>query len=152
MSLQDDVKTLLTANATLVAAFTGGIKVYDELGVSGLSRALTPNATNATTGVIKPLIVIRERSETMTTAVRDTATQVNSYQQSVEVLLYNDKTSGFGTLETGASLIYGLLHGKKVSSMGRIYQQSGSKMERDRNFDNACSMLLVFGGAGVKRP
>lgn len=151
MSLQDDVRTLLVASSSLVTAFTGGIMVYDALGVHGLSRTLTTGAANATTGLIKPLIVIRERSQSATTAIYDELLQYRSYQQAVEIALYTDKTSGYGVLETGANTIYTLLNNKRTSSAALVYSTE-TRMERDRNFDNACIMQLVYVAYGVRTP
>lgn len=152
MSLQDEVKTLLAANATLTTAFTGGIKLYRELGGLGLNRSSFDAAFRTTTDMrLKPILVIRERDQTAAQTVTDEAAQHRSYIQSLTVYFYADRADGFSTLATAQGIVYGLLHDKRVGST-RVQWRMHTHEERDTILDYACILSSVYDGHGVLTP
>lgn len=147
MTLQDSIKTVLIASAPLVAAFTGGIKTYDEIGGLGININTYPAAFDSNMQ-LKPTIVIRERAIIPTTEIADDITQDTSFSQSVDIHFMQDRRLGWGVLETGQSAVFSLLQFKMI---GQQYTRlrSSSRMERDRGLDNACILWSVFDTFGI---
>ena len=102
MTIQDDIKTVLTANAPLVAAFTGGIKTFDELGGIGINVNSFPSAFDSNLQ-LKPLIVIRERAIIPTREIADEDSQATSITQSVDIHFMQDRRLGWGVAGNRAS-------------------------------------------------
>lgn len=149
MSLQDDVKTILVASTTLATAFTGGIKMEDEMGGMGLNRTLNPSAYESTSQKLKPTLIIRERQQVPTSTIADEDLQIRSFVQPVEIALYNDRINGYATLESAQDTIYTLLQNRKAGNLTLIWR-TNTRANRDRNHDNACILTCVYDGYGVK--
>lgn len=142
MTLQDDVKTLLTADTGLVAAFTGGIVTWDQTGGLGINRNSYPTAFDSNLQ-LKPTIVIRERAIITEAAITDEITQHTSASQSVDIHFLQDRRNGWTTLETGQMTVFSLLQFKSVG--GRHCRlRSHMRMERDRGYDNTCILWSVY--------
>lgn len=150
MSFQDDIRTQLATSAALVAAFTGGIVVYDALGGLGLNRNTYPTGFDST-GFMKPIIVIRERDIVPTPAIHDEVTQETSFMQAVQIVFYTDRKDGWSVLETGQATVYGLLADKVIGKRVLRLRNHG-RMERDRLADNACIVYSVYDGHGIYSP
>lgn len=117
MTVESVFKTLLEADATLVAAATGGIYDLTEAGHMGLNRTSTPSAWDSN-GVIKPTILVRERASNPGFNVPDDDGQVMDTRQICEVWFYHD--SSFATIATMKNRVYSLLHAKRISGAGRV--------------------------------
>lgn len=147
MTIQDDIKTALTANAPLVAAFTGGIKTFDELGGIGININSFPSAFDSNLQ-LKPLIVIRERAIIPTREIADEDSQATSITQSVDIHFMQDRRLGWGALETGQATVFSLLQFKRIGQRA-FSLRSSSRMERDRGMDNACILWSVYDTFGI---
>jgi len=130
MSFTLGIETLLEASGTLVTAATGGIHRLEDLGKLGLNRTLHPGSF--TNGIIKPTIVIRQRSNTPTYDIVDEANQLVSSRAVVELWFY--QSSGYTTIGTMRNLVYPLLHDKRVGT-GRCMWIWEVLLERDSNLD-----------------
>ena len=113
MSTQSAIKARLEADATLVATATGGIYDFDETGRLGINRGNTPAAFDATTGVIKPTVLVRLRSRNPDFVLQDDTSQYQSVRDMVELWFYQD--SGYTTIETMRDRCFALLHATQVT-------------------------------------
>lgn len=147
MTLQDDVKTALTANAGLVAAFTGGIVTWDETGGLGINRNSYPAAYDSNLQ-LKPTIIIRERAIIAVPDITDELLQETSTTQSLDIHLVQDRRLGWTVLETGQMTVYSLLQFKQIGQR-HVRLRSHARMERDRGYDNACFLWSVYDTFGV---
>ena len=111
MSIQSAAKALLEADATLLAAATGGVYDFDETGRLGLNPTLIPGAFDSTTGLIKPCVLLKLRSETPDGILQDDAEQTASISAMLEVWCYQH--SGYTTIETLRDRVYVLLQSKQ---------------------------------------
>lgn len=132
MSTATAIKTILEADATLLATATGGVWDFDETGQKGLSRTLTPAAFDAA-GVIKPCILIRQRSETPAGGLADDAAQYVSTSQVVELWIYQDR--GYATIETMRQRCFVLLHGRQVTGAFVVRWAGDVRSGRDIDID-----------------
>lgn len=147
MTIQDDIKSALTANAGLVAAFTGGIVTWDQIGGLGINVNSYPAAFDSNLQ-LKPTIVIRERAIIPTAEITDEAAQQVSVSQSVDITYLQDRRLGWAVLETGQATVYSLLQFKLIGQR-HVRLRSHTRMERDRGYDNACVLWSVFDTFGV---
>lgn len=129
-NFESGIKTILDANAALVAQATGGIYKLESLGKLGLNRTLHTGAF--TNGIIKPSIVIRQRSDTPTYDYVDEGHQVMSCRAVVELWFY--QASGYTTIRSMREKCFPLLHDKKVNN-GRCMYIWEVLLERDVNLD-----------------
>lgn len=121
MSLADDIKTILVADAGVGGVntlLTGGIYTFGELGEHGINRRDNPSAFNGT--LLKPCAVIKDRAQTPDNGIMNPDLQLVSYSQVVEIWLYNNRNAGYASLETVWNRIYGLLQGKPVGANKNI--------------------------------
>jgi hypothetical protein len=114
MSHEDDIKTALAADVTLAAILTGGFFTFDDTGREGLSRTGTPTAF-ASTGLLKPCCVVKQRSVTSDFRMVDEGGQIMSYAAVVEIWLYNDGDSAITALENASNRIYTLLQDTRTT-------------------------------------
>lgn len=126
------VKTLLTADATLMATATGGVWTFDDTGRLGLNRTLTPGAFDAT-GIVKPTVLLKARGAQPDYSVADDAGQVVAVRQVVEVWFYQD--SGFAAIETMRDRVYRLLHAKRVAGVFALRWDGDIRNQRDVEMD-----------------
>jgi hypothetical protein len=135
MSTQSVIKARLEADATLLAIATGGVWDYDETGRLGINRGNTTAAFDATTGVIKPCVLVRARSAVPDFILRDIDGQYNSVRQVVEIWMYQD--SGYTTIETMKSRVYALLNATQVT--GAFFVSWAGDIGEQFDYDlNAC--------------
>ena len=130
MNFENAVELILEANAPLVALATGGIHELSDLGKLGLNRTLHPGSF--TNGIIKPTIVIRQRSNTPTYDVVDEYNQITSARVVIELWFY--QSSGYSTIRSMRDLVYPVLHDRKVGT-GRAMWIWEVLLERDVNLD-----------------
>lgn len=147
MTLQDDIKTALTASAPLVTAFTGGIKTWDELGGLGINFNTAPGAFDSSLR-LKPTIIIRERAVIATAELGDELTRETSTTQSLDIHFMQDRSLGWGALETGQTTVFSLLQ-FKIIGQRHVRLRSHARMERDRGYDNACVLWSVYDTFGI---
>lgn len=135
MSILAAVKTLLEADATLLAAATGGIYDYGETGRDGISRtAAATSAAFDSYGVIKPCILLKSRSETPDGMLADDAERMVSLREVIEAWFYED--SGYSNIDTMRARVYRLLHAAQVSGSVVVYWQGDSRFGvRDPDLD-----------------
>ncbi len=137
MSAEDDVKTILAADATLSALLTGGVLTFDETGRQGLSRGGTPAVFDATTGLLMPCAVVKARARMADGAIVDEAGQETSTRQVVEVWVYQDGDAGYSAIDTALARVYTLLHAKHVGDAAVLWAGNTVVRERDPALENA---------------
>lgn len=139
MSLADDIKTILVADAGVGGVntlLTGGIYTFGELSEHGINRRDNQTAFNGT--LLKPCAVIKDRAQTPDNGINDPDLQLKSYVQVVEIWLYNNRNAGYGTLDTVWNRIYGLLEGKPVGANKNIAYWSGNSVSmKEPEIENA---------------
>lgn len=130
MSLASEVKTVLEANASLMAILTGGI----HADVEEISRQNTPSAFDAATKEIKPCALIKMPNET----------PAGPYPTSVRTtfVIYLYQRSGYDQIAAAMVYVYGELNEQKIGTgvwntehVNTVYQQ------RDQALDCALGLL-----------
>lgn len=116
MSIEATIKTLLAADATLLAIATGGVHSFDSVGRMGINRTNTPTAFDSS-GIIKPCVLVRLRSSNPDYALHDDSGQYVAMRSMVETWLYQD--SGYTIIETMHDRIYALLHAQRFGGLFR---------------------------------
>lgn len=111
MTTVTSAKTLLEADATLLALATGGIYDYDETGRMGINRTNTPSAF--TSGIIKPCILLKLRSSVPWGDIADPATKTVSLREMFEVQFYAD--NAYTVIESMRARVFALLHEVRLS-------------------------------------
>lgn len=132
MTALSAIKTVLEADATLLATATGGVWDYDETDRQGINRTTAPAAFDANK-VIKPCVLLVLRSATPDRALEDYDRQVASVREVVEVWLYQDK--GYTAIETMGLRIYALLHLKTLPGTFQVSWQGFIRAGRDIGID-----------------
>ena len=110
MSILSSAKALLEADATLLAAATGGVFDYDETGRMGINRTANAAAFDSAL-VIKPCVLLKLRSSTPDYILADDANQYTSLREMLECWFY--QANGFSSIETMRNRVYALLHTKQ---------------------------------------
>lgn len=132
MSTVSAAKAILEADATLVAAATGGIYDFDETGANGISRTTTPDAFDAHE-MIQPCILVKLRSATPDGALQDEAEQYVSVREVLEVWFYED--SGYSTINTMRDRVYTLLQNVQLSGTFQCIWAGDVRNQRDTDLD-----------------
>ncbi len=130
MSVSDDVKTALTANAALMAVLTGGI--YND--VEEISRQNTAAAFDATTKEIKPSALIKLGTET----------RVGPYSRSVQtpLTIYFYERQGYANIESAMIKAYDLLNEKQIGTgVWELTYDVSVHQQRDTALDCALGTL-----------
>lgn len=134
MSILSAAKALLEADATLLAAATGGIWDFDETGRMGINRTTAPAAFNQATETINPCVLVKLRSSTPDYILADDSNQTVSLREVLEVWFYQD--SGFTTIETMRNRVYALLHARQFGGAFMCYWQGDVRFPiRDLDLD-----------------
>ena len=150
MSAQSDVKAVLVAISALTSAFPGGIVTYNDLGEGGLTRESYPAAWD-TYLLLKPILVIKDRKQISTYAIRDARAQIASHLQAVEVWYYGAPSSDYSLLENAQKTVYGALQDQVIG--GNCYMRRDSQsMQRDRLLDNVPVALDTYDATGLTTP
>jgi hypothetical protein len=148
-TIHDDVKTALAANATLAAAFTGGIKTRYELGAGGLTPTSYAPAFDATTKRLKPILIITGATWVRDFGVRDEGAGVQSGAQRIEVQFETDRANGFSVLTSGEALVHDLLHGKRIGSAKLLLREVRDNV-RDMTNQQTCIIVAIYDAYNVK--
>lgn len=155
MSFSDDIRTLLVADAGaggVNTLLTGGIYTWVQTGRNGINRQSTPNVwVSATSPIIRPCAVVKDRAQVPDGGIRDDGTQATSYRQVVEIWLYDAGTSTASTLDTVAQRIYDLLHGQRVNNCLCRWVGSPVIDERVMALENARILRSDYQLTAVKR-
>jgi len=105
-----NAKTILEADATLLALATGGIYDFDETGRMGINRTNTPTAF--TNGIIKPCLLLKLRTSVPFGDIADDAARTTGARDMLEIWGYED--SGYATIKSMLARVYTLLQGKQL--------------------------------------
>lgn len=136
MSSLSAAKTLLEADATLIALATGGVWDWDETGRMGINRSNTLTSAAFTNGIIKPCLLLKLRSSVPFGDIADDAAQVVSARDMLEVWAYQD--AGYSTITSMLNRVYTLLQGKQVGGFSCRWQfkaQPPRDIEMDANVE-----------------
>jgi len=152
MSIADDCATVLEADngaGGVATLLTGGIYTFAETGELGISRDTTPNAFNATTGLLKPCCVIRVRGQNYDNGPRDIG--VASYRQVVELWFYNDRSATYATIESARTRCIALLDEKMLGTSKQILRWSANPINdaQDPALDNARMIRADYDTRGL---
>lgn len=152
MSLASDIQAILVANAGLLAIFTAArIVTYEQLGDLGLNRTGFPAAFDTTSGEILPTLVIRDRDANATFAMRGESDQIESYLQAVEIVGYESRFDGDGSLDTALDLVYGLLQDRNAGHV-RLMERNRISGQREPKLNFCYLSWSVYDGLGLHRP
>lgn len=105
-----NAKTLLEADATLLALATGGVWDWDETGRMGINR--TNTSTAFTDGKIKPCILLKLGSSVPFGDIADDENKIVGARDRLEVWAYQD--NGYNTINAMLARVYTLLQGKPL--------------------------------------
>lgn len=111
-STLSSAKTILEADATLVALATGGIWDWDETGRMGINRTNSATSAAYTSGIIKPCLLLKLRSSVPFGGIADDPAQLVSARDMLEVWAYSD--NGYSTIKSMLDRVYTLLQGKQL--------------------------------------
>lgn len=136
MSALSAAKTILEADATLLATATGGVWDYDETGRKGLSRTLTPTAFDAN-GIVKPCVLLKLRDAVPDGMLVDDGSQTQSLREVLEVWCYQD--SGYGAIETMQARVYTLLQAVQLTGTFGCWWAGDVRGLRDTDLDASVS-------------
>jgi len=132
VSVVSAAKAILEADATLVAAATGGIYDLGETGPNGISRTTTPDAFDDNE-MIEPCILVKTRGSTPDGALVDEAEQYASARQVLEVWFYEH--SGYDNIDTMRDRVYTLLHAVQLADTFRVLWAGDLGQQRDTDLD-----------------
>lgn len=129
-STLSSAKTILEADATLVALATGGIYDWNETGRMGINRNNANTSAAYSNGVIQPCILLKLRTSVPFGEIADDAAQVTGARDMLEVWGYQD--SGYTTIDSMLDRVYTLLQGKQL---GGFSCRWALKVEPPRDID-----------------
>lgn len=118
MATAEDIQTTLEADVTLMAILTGGVFVSSEMGPYGFTRDTGAAAFDSTTGLIKPCLYIKTRSNQDDDGINDGGSTTQSTRQINELYFYDDEHTGYAVIRSARSRVKALLHNKEI---GTIY-------------------------------
>lgn len=139
MTIESTIVTLLQADATLVAALTGGIYSKQAIGKLGIdsNNALTPNAYTLVNqkNVLRPLVVIRLRTLVPQGNRHDRKNQHIGAQGVLECWFYDENL--YTTITTARDRVYTLLSDKTITSIGALTLDNRIEGLRAEELNNA---------------
>lgn len=137
------IKSLLAADATLLATLTGGVYSFAaDTKRLGLSRTMSPSPY--LNGYLRPCALVKARDEVPSGGLLDSDQQYASIRQSVEVWLYNDGDAGYAALETARNRVYTLLQLVSLSGGGLVSWTNNLSNVRDTSLDNAAVLRADY--------
>lgn len=149
MTYASAVKTILQADATLVALLPGGIYIYQETGRKGLNREQLIAWFAQNSPLMNAGLVIYEAEEQADNQVVGSMTSAAS---SFTLLFINDGNKGFNTLEQAAARAYTLLHQTRIPGAFQFLWEGTVKNQREALVENACTVLYNGKVYGLRRP
>ena len=130
MSLADDIKTLLNADATLLAILTGGVHV----GVMEINKQDTPSAYDATKKEIKPCALIKLGVENK---LADTRRGVQT-----PVTIYVYERNGYSSINAAMVKIFDHLNEAKIGTRTWNIRHSNTVYDQ-RDIALDCSLATL---------
>lgn len=112
MTTLSSAKTILEADATLLALATGGIYDMDETGRMGISRSNSATTAAFTSGIIKPCLLLRLSASAPFGEIADDTTPSTGARDVIQVWAYQD--SGYATITSMLDRVFVLLQGKQL--------------------------------------
>lgn len=138
MSYDSAIYDRLNADSALNTLLTGGMLLYTDLPVNGISRKSMPEIYG-TDGKLMPVMVVKGRALIPTGSLKDTETQYTSARQIIELYFYDDQAAGWGTIKTAADRVYELLQDRPVGASGlRLVNVIDN--ERNDALEKACML------------
>ena len=151
MSYAEAVFALLDADAPLAAVLVGGIYNGRDVPEEGINREDYPDAYDSN-GLLQPVAVVRGRRVVPDQAFRVVEAQFVAVNQVVEIWFYDDKDSGWDTIESAGQLVYELLQDQQISGAYNCKLVNSIEEERDPDLGGACLHRLDFQVTGRKQP
>jgi hypothetical protein len=140
MGIGEAIREALAGDEGLAGLLTGGIYRYEQTGRNGISRVTTPDAYG-TDGFLRPCAVVKAGEARAVAAVRDAAAGT---RQVVEVYLYDDGDSGYGTILEARDQVVAALDRAWVAGAGFITRAGGADDLRDPKLNNAAVARVDF--------
>jgi len=108
MAVDDDVRTVLAADSTLMALLTGGVYTWTTTGKLFISRDNTATSTAFDAdGTLKPCCVVKSRSAVPVPTLTDPL-PLQGERTVLELWFYQD--DGYTTIESAKQRAFKLLH------------------------------------------
>lgn len=142
MSIETSVVAYLQADATIVAAATGGIYDAGTIGRSGITRATLPNAFDENK-LLKPTVLVRDLTA-VNAGVRDSSDKTRFMNHFIEVLIYIDGSKSISLVSSLVSLIEVYLDFARVSGAGYLQLDTLENDQRDSLLSNALFARRTF--------
>ena len=105
-------KTILEADATLLALATGGIYDFDETGRMGINRSNSATSGAFVNGVVQPCLLLKLSVSTPFGEVADDAAKVTGARDVLQVWAYQD--NGYATMTSMLDRVFTLLQGQQL--------------------------------------
>lgn len=141
-SFESQIDTLLSSVSAITTLATGGIYTFTDLGFTGLNRTKNPSVFSS--GVIKPTILVKERSANPTGRIVGDLGQ--SARQIVEIWIY--EYQGYTNINAIEDLIYTNLNLHSLTG-GQLYWEGDVRGQRDMILD-ANVLRLDYGVYFIK--
>lgn len=126
-----NAKTILEADATLLALATGGVWDWDETGRMGINRVNTTAAF--TSGIIKPCLLLKLASSVPFGDIADDSRHLTGARDMLEVWAYQD--SGYATIKSMLDRVFTLLQGQPLGGAACRWTQKVQPSLRDKEMD-----------------
>lgn|GEM_PF-4227285 len=134
------LQDFLADDAVLMALLVGGLYTYEQTGRSGISRSSTPDAYDAA-GFLQACAVLKAGAARQTEAIRD---ETGGATQALEIYLYDDGDSGYGTILTARDRMVALLDRQWIDGAGSLRWAGGVEHLRDPKLNNAVLVRVDF--------
>lgn len=149
MSLSDDVKNVLAADAFLLGLVSTRIYTRKELSRLGVTVDTELPIFDSDL-VMQPSIIVALRDELPTGDIDDTGTQEQSVAQVVEVYFYDDGDHGFDVIAQARKRTFGLLYGQHVGKYILLKPTPDTVEKYDKLIQYACFERSDFTAYTVK--
>ena len=137
MTYAQSVTDYLAADVALAALAPGGVHNYSGLGRNGLNRIQTSSAFNATTGIIKCLVIVYEFNEQFTGEAVSPETGYMSNVTPLSVWVYDNGDNGYDNVAAAADRIYALLAFWRIPNGLQVLWHNTLKDKREIDLKNA---------------
>jgi hypothetical protein len=105
-----------------------------------MSRVATPGSYDAS-GFLKPCAVVKAGEARAGSALRDAQ---GGMRQRVEVFLYDDGDSGYGTIREAREAVVAALDRRWIDGAGYVRRVGGAEELRDAKLNNAALVRADF--------
>lgn len=146
-SIESVVQDALQGVEAVTNILTGGIYTIQDTGRMGITFNNTPAAFDGPS--LLPCAMIRGRYKYPTKDHRDAEAQLVSFNQVVEIRLYQD--NGNNDLESAYSQIYKVLHDKRLGDyyLKLLNVRDGLWAE---DLNGAVELIIEFDAIGLEKP